>query len=115
MGHDKYVCKCHLRAYHVGQDEACFKAFVGDGNEWVIAQVRGLRKRSEGPGFMGSAFQDEIRGSTVGFQKPNYVPLTHTVQPVAKELSAPVRVCDSSSWGRTKTETGHGRCSSSRL
>lgn len=60
--HDPDVCKCHLRAYHVGQDEACFKAFVRDDDEWVIAEVRGLRKKSEGPGLMVSAFQDEIKG-----------------------------------------------------
>lgn len=60
--HDRDVCKCHLRAYHVGQDEACFKAFVREGGEWVIAEVRGLCKKSEGPGLLVSAFQDEIKG-----------------------------------------------------
>lgn len=62
VNHDPAVCKCMLKAYHVGQDEACFKAFLREGNEWVIGGVRGLRKKSEGPGLMVSAFQDEIRG-----------------------------------------------------
>lgn len=62
VGHDPDACKCQLRAYRVGQDEACFKAFSHEGDEWVIAGLRGLGKKSEGPSLMVSAFQDEIRG-----------------------------------------------------
>lgn len=60
--HEEGACKCHLRAWHMGQDECIFKAFLREGKEWVICGVRGLRKKTEGPGIMVSAFQDEIRG-----------------------------------------------------
>ncbi|CAM9528160.1 unnamed protein product, partial [Sphacelaria rigidula] len=46
----------------MGQDECIFKAYLGEGKEWEIAGVRGIRKKTEGPGIMVSAFQDEIRG-----------------------------------------------------
>ncbi|CAN0554353.1 unnamed protein product, partial [Ectocarpus sp. 12 AP-2014] len=60
--HEEGVCKCHLGAWHMGQDECIFKAYLREGKEWVIAGVRGLRKKTEGPGIMVSGFQDEIRG-----------------------------------------------------
>lgn len=60
-GHEG-VCFCHLPAWHMGQDECIFKAYLREGKEWVVAGVRGLRKKTEGPGIMVSAFQDEIRG-----------------------------------------------------
>lgn len=62
VNHDPNACKCHLRAWHMGQDECIFKAFLREGMEWVIAGVRGIRKKTEGPGIMVSGFQDEIRG-----------------------------------------------------
>ena len=60
--HDPQVCKCHRKLYHIGQDESVYKAYAREGTEWVIRGVRGLRKKSEGPGEMVSAFQDETRG-----------------------------------------------------
>ncbi|CAN0077014.1 unnamed protein product [Scytosiphon promiscuus] len=45
-----------------GQDESCYKAYAREGKEWVIQGVRGLRKKTEGPGEMVSAFQDEWHG-----------------------------------------------------
>ncbi|CAN0187432.1 unnamed protein product [Laminaria digitata] len=50
------------KAYHIGQDESVYKAYAREGNEWVIQGVSGLRKKTEGPGEMVSAFQDVIRG-----------------------------------------------------
>lgn len=50
------------RSYHIGQDENIYKAYAREGNEWVIRGVRGLRNKTEGPGEMVSAFQDEKRG-----------------------------------------------------
>lgn len=58
----KDVCKCHLHAWHMGQDECIFKAYLREGMEWVTAGVRGMRKKTEGPGIMVSVFQNEIRG-----------------------------------------------------
>ena len=55
-------CKCHTPVYHTGQDESIYKSFAREGSEWVIRGVRGLRKKTEGPGEMVSAFQDEQRG-----------------------------------------------------
>ncbi|CAM9599800.1 unnamed protein product, partial [Pylaiella littoralis] len=45
-----------------GQDESCYKAYARGGTEWTIRGVRGLRKKTEGPGEMVSAFQDERYG-----------------------------------------------------
>ena len=56
------VCKCHLSVYHAGQDEIVYKAYSREGTEWVIRGARGLRKKTDGPGEMVSAFQDEERG-----------------------------------------------------
>jgi len=61
-GHDPKVCRCRERIHHIGQDESVYKAYAREGKEWVIRGVRGLRKKTEGPGEMVSAFQDEIRG-----------------------------------------------------
>ena len=60
--HAPDVCRCDRALYHIGQDESVYKAYAREGTEWVIRGVRGLRKKSEGPGEMVSAFQDEIRG-----------------------------------------------------
>ncbi|CAM9642953.1 unnamed protein product, partial [Sphacelaria rigidula] len=60
--HEPDVCKCDRALYHIGQDESVYKAYAREGTEWVIRGVRGLRKKSEGPGEMVSAFQDEKRG-----------------------------------------------------
>ena len=61
-GHHKDVCRCGRPIYHIGQDECIFKAFSYSSNQWSINGVRGLRKKTEGPGDMVSAMQDEIRG-----------------------------------------------------
>ena len=60
--HEPDVCKCDRALHHTGQDESVYKAYAREGTEWVIRGVRGLRKKSEGPGEMVSAFQDEKRG-----------------------------------------------------
>lgn len=60
--HAPEVCRCHQPLYHIGQDESVYKAYARESMEWVILGVRGLRKKSEGPGEMVSAFQDEKRG-----------------------------------------------------
>ena len=60
--HAPEVCRCGLPVYHIGQGESVCKAYAREGTEWVIRGVRGLRKKSEGPGEMVSAFQDEKRG-----------------------------------------------------
>ena len=60
--HDPGVCKCNRQILHVGQDESIYKAYAREGNEWVIRGVRGLRRKTEGPGEMVSAWQDEQRG-----------------------------------------------------
>ena len=60
--HEPEVCKCHEPVYHTGQDEPIYKAFAPEWNKWVIRGVRGLRKKTEGPGEMVYAFQDEQRG-----------------------------------------------------
>lgn len=61
-GHHRDVCRCRCPLYHVGQDECIFKAFVYSTLQWAIKGVRGVRKKTEGPGEMLSAMQDEIRG-----------------------------------------------------
>lgn len=54
--------RCGKPLWHAGQDETIFKAFAYASLQWIINGVRGLRKKSEGPGDMLSGFQDEIRG-----------------------------------------------------
>ena len=54
--------RCGKPLWHAGQDEVIFKAFAYAALQWIINGVRGLRKKSEGPGDMLSGFQDEIRG-----------------------------------------------------
>eukprot|EP00732_Lithocolla_globosa_P001261 Lithocolla_globosa_v1_NODE_597_length_3629_cov_4.882205.p1 type:complete len:792 gc:universal NODE_597_length_3629_cov_4.882205:2932-557(-) len=56
------TCRCHQPAYHIGQDESIFKAYLKSSKEWVLQGVRSMNKKSDGPGEMVSAFQDEIRG-----------------------------------------------------
>lgn len=56
------MCKCNRRVRHTGQDESVYKAYAREGKEWVVQGVRGMRKKSEGPGEMVSAFQDERHG-----------------------------------------------------
>ncbi|CAN0197693.1 unnamed protein product, partial [Ectocarpus sp. 4 AP-2014] len=55
-------CKCNRKVRHIGQDESVYKAYAREGKEWVVQGVRGLRKKTEGPGKMVSAFQDERHG-----------------------------------------------------
>ena len=54
--------RCGKPLWHAGQDKTIFKAFAYAALQWVVCGVRGLRKKSEGPGDMLSGFQDEIRG-----------------------------------------------------
>lgn len=56
------VCRCSLPLIHVGQDESIFKAYQKSAFQWVVQGVRGLRKKSDGPGEMVSGFKDELRG-----------------------------------------------------
>ena len=56
------MCRCHQPLYHCGQDESIFKAFCYSLIQWCIKGVRSVRKKSDGPGKMVSAMQDEIRG-----------------------------------------------------
>ncbi|CAN0453430.1 unnamed protein product, partial [Pylaiella littoralis] len=44
------------------EDESVYKAYAREGKEWVVQEVRGLRKKTEGPGEMVSAFQDDRHG-----------------------------------------------------
>ena len=46
----------------MGQDESVFKAHALPKGVWIICGVQGMRKKSEDPGEMVSAFQDEVRG-----------------------------------------------------
>ncbi|CAN0317357.1 unnamed protein product, partial [Hapterophycus canaliculatus] len=55
-------CKCTRQVRHTGQDESCYKSYAREGKEWVIQGVRGLRKKTGGPGEVVSAFQDERYG-----------------------------------------------------
>ena len=58
-GHDPDVCKCHLEAYHIGQDEAIYKAYALPKGIWIIGGMRALRKKTDGP---GKAFKREMHG-----------------------------------------------------
>lgn len=62
FGHIQGVCRCSLPLIHVGQDESIFKAYQKSSYQWVVQNVRGLRKKTDGPGEMVSGFKDEIRG-----------------------------------------------------
>lgn len=62
FGHIEGVCRCALPLIHVGQDESIFKAYQKSAYQWVVNNVRGLRKKTDGPGEMVSGFKDEIRG-----------------------------------------------------
>ena len=44
------VRKCHLSVCYAGQDESVYKAYTRESTEWVIRGVRGLRKKTDGPG-----------------------------------------------------------------
>ena len=44
------------------QDESIFKAYQKSLYQWVVHGIRGLRKKTDGPGEMVSGFKDEIRG-----------------------------------------------------
>lgn len=56
------MCRCHMPIYHIGQDEAIFKGGVFGKKIWKVNGVSPLRPKNETPGWMVSAFQDEIRG-----------------------------------------------------
>ena len=45
----------------IGQDEAIYKGNAESKNIWIIEEIRGVRKKSEGQGEMVSAFQCEER------------------------------------------------------
>ena len=62
IGCRKDKCRCHMPVYRVGHDEAIFKAFCLPHGVWIICGVRAIRKKSDGPGEMVSAVQDEVRG-----------------------------------------------------
>lgn len=62
FGHMEGVCRCGSPLIHAGQDESIFKAYQKSSFQWVVQGVRGLRKKTDGPGEMISGFKDEIRG-----------------------------------------------------
>lgn len=62
FGHIVGVCRCKAPLIHVGQDESIFKAYQMSQYQWVVQGVRGLRKKTDGPGEMVSGFKDELRG-----------------------------------------------------
>lgn len=62
FGHIMGVCRCALPLIHTGQDESIFKAYQKSAFQWVVQGVRGLRKKTDGPGEMVSGFKDELRG-----------------------------------------------------
>lgn len=62
FGHVRGICRCSLPLIHTGQDESIFKAYQRSACQWVVQGVRGLRKKTDGPGEMVSGFKDELRG-----------------------------------------------------
>lgn len=62
FGHMHGVCRCALPLIHSGQDESIFKAYQKSAYQWVVNGVRGLRKKTDGPGEMVSGFKDGLRG-----------------------------------------------------
>jgi len=56
------VCKCHLPAIRVGQDESIYKANAMPRGVWKICGVKILRKKVDGVGEMVSCFVDENLG-----------------------------------------------------
>lgn len=56
------VCKCHLPAIRVGQDESIYKANAMPKGVWVVCQVKNIRKKVDGVGEMVSCFVDENLG-----------------------------------------------------
>lgn len=62
FGHLQGGCRCALPLIHAGQDESIFKAYQKSAYQWVVNGVRGLRKKTDGPGEMVSGFKDELRG-----------------------------------------------------
>lgn len=60
--HSPDTCKCDKQVYHIGHGESTYKAYRREGEEWVAQGVSGFGGKSEGPGEIVSAFQDETRG-----------------------------------------------------
>lgn len=46
------VCRCALPLIHTGQDESIFEAYQKSAYQWVVQGVRGLRKKTDGPGAL---------------------------------------------------------------
>lgn len=107
--HAPEVCKCHKPVYHTGQDESIYKAFAREGNEWVIRGVRGLRKKTEDPGEMVSAFQDERRGFGIGLSADELV----TVNQLRRSKER-LNVQERAFWSTERTRKGTGDMPSSR-
>jgi hypothetical protein len=61
-GHEHKTRECHLALNHHGQDEPIYKAYQLTSRAWVMNGVRGLRKKSDGPGEMVSSCADDLRG-----------------------------------------------------
>jgi hypothetical protein len=55
-------CLCNKMAYHIGQDESCFKEHATTNKEWKVDGKGHLRPKSDGRTEMISAFQDCWRG-----------------------------------------------------
>lgn len=62
FNHAQGICRCSLPLIHSGQDESIFKAYQKSQYQWVVQGVRGLRKKTDGPGEMVSGWKDELRG-----------------------------------------------------
>jgi len=69
FGHSYGACKCHLPLLHIGQDESIYKALAMSSKVWVTNGVTGLRKKTDGPGEMVSAVQDNARGFGIPMSK----------------------------------------------
>ena len=61
-GHMQGVCRCGQPLIHTGQDESIFKQYHKSKFQWVVKEIRGLRKKGDGAGEMVSGFKDELRG-----------------------------------------------------
>ena len=100
FGHVQGVCRCQRPLIHTGQasgwrdglprgrpkghgrrceqDESIFKAYQKSLYQWVVHGIRGLRKKTDGPGEMVSGFKDEIRGFGHPMTPEELAPSTHS-------------------------------------
>ena len=67
--HAPEVCKCHLPLIEDGQDECVFNNFALSKRVWKLDGAQMFRKKSDGAGWMISAFQNEIFGFGLPMKK----------------------------------------------